>query len=211
MKKVAFVTRVISSGGAENVLRQIVCACANQGMECTVFTVWKNINTVTLPENVKVVELEQAGDGLKGKFIQYSQMRKLICEEKCDLVLSMPEDIGIYVIPAMLGTGIPVVVSERNNPWVMPNKKVTRILRRLMYPFVSGLIFQTKQAASFFPASQQKKGIVLPNPLDCSRLPDVYQGEREKTVVSAGRLVAQKNFPLLIDAFARFYKTHPDY
>ena len=61
MKKVAFVTRVISSGGAENVLRQIVCACANQGMECTVFTVWKNINTVTLPENVKVCALLPMG------------------------------------------------------------------------------------------------------------------------------------------------------
>lgn len=211
MKKIAFVTRVISSGGAENVLRQIINACVEQGMECTVFTVWKNTYSAKLPENVKVVELQQAGDGLKGKFIQYRQLRKLIREEGCDLVLSMPEDIGIYVILAMLGTGIPVVVSERNNPWVMPDKKITRILRRLAYPFVKGLIFQTKQAASFFPASQQRKGIVLPNPLDCSRLPGVYQGEREKVVVSAGRLADQKNFPLLIEAFAQFREKHPDY
>ena len=211
MKKVAFVTRVISSGGAENVLRQIVNACAEQGMECTVFTTWKNTYSAKLPESVKLIELQQAGDGLKGKFIQYGQLRKLICEEGCDLVLSMPEDIGIYVIAAMLGTGIPVVVSERNNPWVMPNKKATRILRRMLYPFAKGLIFQTKQAASFFPKSQQKKGIVLPNPLDCSRLPTVYQGEREKVVVSAGRLADQKNFPLLIEAFALFRQKHPDY
>lgn len=211
MKKIAFVTRVISSGGAENVLRQIIRASVGRGIECLVITVWKSAYSAELPENVRVVELKQAGDGLKGKFIQYSQMRKLICKEKCDLVLSMPEDIGIYVIAAMLGTGIPVVVSERNNPWVMPDKKVTRILRRLMYPFVNGLIFQTERAASFFPASQRKKGIVLPNPLDVSRLPEVYRGEREKTVVSAGRLANQKNFPLLIEAFSIFYETHRDY
>lgn len=211
MRKIAFVTRVLSSGGAEMVLKQIVDACARQGMDCLVLTIWENRERVSFHPNVQVVELEPAGDGLNGKCIQYGQVRKHIQKFGADVVLSMPEDIGIYVILAMLGTGIPVVVSERNNPWVMPNKKITRLLRKMAYPFAKGLIFQTKQAASFFPMSQQKKGIILPNPLDLSRLPEVYQGQREKVVVSAGRLDVQKNFPLLIEAFAQFYKKHPDY
>lgn len=211
MKKIAFVTRVLSSGGAEMVLGQIVNACARQGMECLMLTTWPNKTVPRFHPNVMVVELEDAGSGLKGKLKQYAQARKLICGFGAELVLSMPEDIGIYVIPAMFGTGIPVVVSERNNPWVMPYKKVTRLLRRLVYPFAAGLIFQTERAASFFPKGQQKKGIVLPNPLDISRLPEVYTGEREKTVVSAGRLDDQKNFPLLIEAFGKFHQSHPDY
>ncbi|MBO5952775.1 MAG: glycosyltransferase [Oscillospiraceae bacterium] len=211
MKKIAFVTRVLASGGAEKVLGQIVNACAEQGMECLVITIWENRYSADFHPNVKVVELDQVGDGLKGKLQQYGQIRRLICEAGSELVLSMPEDIGIYVILALLGTGIPVVVSERNNPWVMPNKRITRILRRLAYPFAKGLIFQTERAASFFPKAQQKKGIVLPNPLACDRLPEVWNGQREKTVVSAGRLDAQKNFPLLIEAFAKFHETHPDY
>lgn len=211
MRKIAFVTRVLSSGGAEMVLKQIVDACARQGMDCLVLTIGENRERVSFHTNVQVVELEPVGDGLNGKCIQYGQVRKHIQKFGADVVLSMPEDIGIYVILAMLGTGIPVVVSERNNPWVMPNKKITRLLRKMAYPFAKGLIFQTKQAASFFPMSQQKKGIILPNPLDLSRLPEVYQGQREKVVVSAGRLDAQKNFPMLIEAFAQFYKKHPDY
>lgn len=123
----------------------------------------------------------------------------------------MPEEIGIYVIPSMFFTHIPIVVSERNNPWVMPNKKITRILRKVFYPFESGLIFQTKGAASFFSKRIQQKGIILPNPLDISRLPESYRGERRKIIVGAGRLERQKNFSLLIEAFADFYKKDKDY
>ena len=43
--------------------------------------------------------------------------------DNVDIVLSMPEEIGIYVIGAMLFTNLPIVVSERNNPYVMPYKK----------------------------------------------------------------------------------------
>lgn len=211
MKKIAFVTRVLSSGGAEMVLGQIVNACARQGMECLLLTTWPNKTVPRFHPNVTVEELDDAGPGLKGKWKQYAQARKRICGFGAELVLSMPEDIGIYVIPAMFGTGIPVVVSERNNPWVMPYKKVTRLLRRLVYPFAGGLIFQTERAASFFPSRQRKKGIVLPNPLDISRLPEVYEGQREKIVVSAGRLDDQKNFPLLMDAFAKFHENHGEY
>lgn len=211
MKRIAFVTRVLSSGGAEMVLRQIINACAERGMDCLVLSLWKNERMPDFNPSVQIVELDPAGDGLKGKFQQYGQARKLICDFGAEIVLSMPEDIGIYMIPAMFGTGIPVVVSERNNPWVMPYKKVSRILRSLVYPFAAGLIFQTERAASFFPESQQKKGIILPNPLELSRLPDANDGRREKIVVSAGRLDPQKNFPLLISAFAKFYEHHPDY
>ncbi|MFR8293432.1 MAG: hypothetical protein ACLVAU_04385 [Ruminococcus sp.] len=44
--------------------------------------------------------------------------------DNVDIVLSMPEEIGIYVIGAMLFTNLPIVVSERNNPYVMPYKKL---------------------------------------------------------------------------------------
>ncbi len=211
MRKIAFVTRVLASGGAESVLRQVVNGCAERGIDCMVIAIWKSKQIAQYHSKVQLVELDDMGNGLRGKLIQYSLIRKKILEFGADVVLSMPEDIGIYVIAAMLGTGIPVVVSERNNPWVMPYKKISRILRRCMYPFAKGLIFQTERAASFFPKRQQKKGIVLPNPLDISRLPEVYTGEREKIVVSAGRLDNQKNFPLLIRAFAHFHEKHPDY
>lgn len=210
MKKIAFVTRVLSSGGAEGVLARIVKGCVAQGMDCLVIAVQPTEGPSIMPPEARTLVLSGA-NSLKEKWNTYRQVRRSVKEFGAEVVLSMPEDIGIYALTGMLFSGIPVVVSERNNPWVMPAKKISRILRRLVYPFAKGLIFQTERAASFFTKGQQKKGIVLPNPLDLSRLPAVYTGVREKTVISAGRLDSQKNFPLLIRAFARFHQRHPEY
>ena len=83
-------------------------------------------------------------------------------------------------------------------------------MRRLFYPFAAGFIFQTDQAASFFP-KYTKKGIVLPNPLDLVEFLNRGERKRRKEVVGAGRLEKTKNFKLLIQAFAQFYRNHPDY
>lgn len=209
---IAIVTRNMGAGGAERVISQLIRQWSDMGVQCSLVSMYPGKPFYTVPETTQCYDIPSfSNNNNLDKLRKYACLRKKIKKIAPDVVLAMPEEIGIFVILALAGTGIPVVVSERNNPWVMPNKKITRILRQLAYPFVDGLIFQTKNAASFFPESQQKKGIVLPNPLDCSRLPEPNLAQREKTVVSAGRLEPQKNFPLLINAFAQFHRSHPEY
>jgi len=209
---IAVVTRDMRGGGAQRVIAQLLKNWSGLGVQTTLISVYPNEVFYELPEQTEHIAITaRADNGNVDKLVRYKQLRGHLKMLKPDVVLALPEEIGIYVVLAMLGSGIPVVVSERNNPWVMPDKKISRIARRLAYPFVKGLIFQTKKAASFFPKSQQKKGIVLPNPLEAGRLPQVYEGAREKIVISAGRLEKQKNFPLLIRAFALFHEKHPDY
>lgn len=209
---IAVVTRSMGTGGAERVIVQLLREWQKKGHQCSLLCMHPQPAFYMIPEGISSYDVPTfARNGNVDKILRYKHLRKWVKESTPDIVLAMPEEIGVYVLAAMVGTGIPVVVSERNNPWVMPNKKITRALRRMVYPFAKGLIFQTEQAASFFPKRQREKGIVLPNPLDISRLPEVYRGEWEKTVVSAGRLEDQKNFPLLIEAFAKFYEEHQDY
>lgn len=212
MENIVFVTRVLSSGGAEKVLSILANNFAEKGIKVTIITMENSDTNYTFHSEITIVNIGKVnGNAIKRKFAEYSKLRHIIKEIKPDLVLSMPEDIGIYVIAAMIGTGIPVVVSERNNPWVMPNKKISRILRKLLYPRLNGIIFQTKGASNFFSKKIRNKGIVLPNPLELDDIPLPYKGEREKTVIGAGRLDKQKNFPLLIDAFQKFQKEHSEY
>lgn len=86
----------------------------------------------------------QSNNRITDKLKRYKKVRKNIKEIRPDVVLSMPEEIGIYVLFALIGVKVPVFVSKRNNPWVMPNKKITRLMRKLMYPRAKGLIFQTQ-------------------------------------------------------------------
>ena len=182
------------------------------GICCRIITTDNREVMYSLNEKVKVVPIGEKSDNkVKDRVQRYKAIRKLVLLEKPDVVLSMPEDTGIYVILALLGTGIPVYISERNNPWVMPDVKVTRFLRKVAYPFATGLIFQTEMAKSFFSPKVQKKGIVLQNPVDAARIPEPYAGKREKRFVAVGRLEPQKNFTLLIKAFAEFNKEEPDY
>lgn len=210
--KVSFVTRNLSAGGAERVIAQLATYMAEKGIHCEIVTIDQKEVFYTIPSNIKIYQIgKKSNNKVADKFLRYKDLRRYLKLSNPNVVLSMPEEIGIYVIPALLGTGIPIVVSERNNPWVMPWKKVTRLLRRIFYPFADGFVFQTKQAASFFPKSIRQKGIILPNPLDLNRIPEPWNGERNKEIIGVGRLEPQKNFPLLIKAFAKFYSSHPDY
>lgn len=209
---IAIVTRNMNAGGAERVIAQLLQGWVGAEVECSLLCMEPTPSFYSVPDAVTCYNIPHFSDrGSKNKIRKYSCLRRLLRKLRPDAVLSLPEEIGIYVALFLAGTGIPVIVSERNDPKVMPYKKITRALRRIVYPFVKGLIFQTETAAAFFPAAQRKKGIVLPNPLDCGRLPDRIDGKREKTVVGAGRLEPQKNFDLLLDAFADFYRSHGDY
>ena len=212
MNRLVFVTRNMKAGGAERVIAQLANYFHIQGLYVSIITLDYHDLFYEINKSIKLYSIgNQSKNRIIDKLLRYYKVRKHIVNESPDLVLAMPEEIGIFVIPALMGTNIPVVVSERNNPWVMPWKKSTRLMRKLFYPFASGFIFQTEQASNFFSEKIRKKGIVLPNPLDLNRIPEPWEGDRIKEIVGAGRFDKQKNFPLLIRAFAKFYEKHSDY
>ncbi len=210
--KIIIITRNLLGGGAERVIVQLANYFVAQEKECTIITVNDDEVFYQLDARIQLIPVgKKHNNKLVDKWRRYRKVRRIVKQEQPDLVLSLPEEIGVYVLLALLETGIPVYVSERNNPWAMPDVKLTRILRRLMYPFAKGIIFQTEMAKSFFPKSIRKKGIVLPNPVDDSRIPQAYTGNRENWIAAVGRLEPQKNFPLLLRAFRRFSAQHPEY
>ena len=212
MKKLMIVTHKMSGGGCERVIAQLLNCYARDGIECKLVTECGVPSFYDLPESVEQIYLT-FDKTLPAKRIPkaYGKLRKLVKQDKPDIILAMPEKVNVWTVLFLLGTGVPVVVSERNDPNRHPENKIKRILRRLVYPFANGFIFQTQDAADYFPKSIRKRGVVLDNPLDTSRIPARYEGERKRVIAAAGRLHEQKNFDLLIRAFARFYKTHHTY
>lgn len=211
-KKITIITRNMLSGGAERVIAQLANYFADRDICCKIITMDQSEVFYSLNPSVVVAGIgKQSANRLVDKWLRYGKLRRCILQDKPDVVLAMPEEIGVYVLMGLLGTHIPVYVSERNNPWVMPDVKITRILRSWMYPFAKGFVFQTKMAQSFFSKKIQEKSRVIPNPVDAGRIPAPYEHKREKVIVGAGRLEKQKNFPLLIKAFALFHQRHPDY
>ena len=74
---------------------------------------------------------------------------------------------------------------------------------KILYPLADGFVFQTKEAQEYFDKKIQKKSVIIPNPINEEFICEPYNGEREKKIVTVGRLEEQKNHKMLIKAFSK--------
>lgn len=76
--------------------------------------------------------------------------------------------------------------------------------------FYRGCLVQTETQLQLLPFWIRHKAKILPNPIsnELASINKIYN-QTVKTIVSAGRLVKQKNYPLLIGAFAKVHEKYP--
>lgn len=131
-------------------------------------------------------------------------LRKTINQLQPDTILSFGERWNNLVLLAGLGKKWPIYVSDR----CQPDKSLGQmqdILRKWLYPKAFGVIAQTAQAQKIY--RQQKlngKIPVIGNPIQQWK-PKRFE-EREKIVLSVGRLITTKHHAELIEIFADINK-----
>lgn len=205
--RIMLVIGALSFGGAERVMANLAnyLSINNEVLLCTLF---ERETPYKISEKVRVKQ----GLANNGKIKSFYELRKIAKEYRPDVVLSFLTQINIMTIISLLGTRIPVVVSERNDPEFEPAQRYRKILRKLVYPFASGYVFQTNDARKYFSKRIREKGVIIPNPVFVeSTLVPVCPAKSDKELVAAGRLTLQKNYPMMIDAFSRVIKKHPEF
>lgn len=211
MKKIVFVTGVLSDGGAERVISVIADSLANQGYDINILTIFGAKNDYLFNPRVNIVPLES-----KSKNNVYSTIRKLrlmrreIKKINPDIIISFVAIINIYTIISTLFLSKKLIISERNDPYQNPENKYIRFLRNVLYLFADHIVFQTEDAKRYFSSKIQDKGSIIHNPLS-SKLPNWEINNSEKVIITASRLTEQKNLPMLIDAFAMIENEFPNY
>ncbi|BAV65633.1 glycosyltransferase family 4 protein [Sphingobium cloacae] len=135
-------------------------------------------------------------------------LRGALEEDRPDLVISFLTRTNVVSVLAARPLGIPVIVSERNNPSQQRPGFAWSALRRHAYGRAHGLITMTQGAMDQFPASMRRRQWVIPNPTYAPIEPDPGR-VAGKRIVAVGRLVPQKGFDLLLDAFARVSERMP--
>ncbi len=103
-----------------------------------------------------------------------------------------------------------VLISERNDPTKNPTSAMRRRLRNFCFRLADVCVFQTEDAMNYFSPSIRKKGVVIPNPIN-EQIPVFDIKERENYIIAVGRLNPQKNFHMLLKAFASFHQQYPVY
>ena len=207
--RILFVLSSLGGGGAERVASVLLNAWAEQGEDVGLLTLsTRRDDHYGLHEKVSRTRLDMiypSSNLLQAIAANWRRVRELrheIGAYRPDVVVVFIETINVLVLAALIGTGIPVVVSERVDPRHYRIGRLRRIGRRLAYPFARALVVQTPSVANWarWRVSRQRVHII-PNPI--ADLPDVDpETARQKTVVAVGRLAPQKGFDLLLKAFA---------
>ena len=212
LEKLYIITRSMKAGGCERVIAQLANRFCATGTDVSLFSVYRHDSFYPLDERITVRPLSDREEGSsRDTFAVFRLFRKCVLEGKPDAVLAMPDMINVWTSLFLAGTGIPVIVSERNDPARFPASRLKRLLRKPAYRFAKGFVFQTEQQKAYFPERIRNRGTVIENPLDTEMLPSVFEGQRNRTVVTAARLAPQKNLTLLIDAFRIFSESRPDW
>ncbi len=103
-----------------------------------------------------------------------------------------------------------LIISERGDPRQSLESKTDVAFFKSMFNKADTMVFQSPDAKEWFVENAGVNGKVIFNPIK-SDLPERFTGVRQKTVVNFCRLTAQKNLPVLIEAFGKFSKDFPDY
>lgn len=211
-----FVTGSLTDGGAEKVMSILASGCADLGIDVTLIILRKRKVVYRVSDNVKLIQI-----GEPKHFIivhRILELHRILKKSKGKVIIPFLPIISIYTMLANIGVGNKVIMSERADPSVSvagmrwKDKIGNTFARRLgMYKRADWMVFQTPEAQLYYSEAIQKKSSIIPNPLDSSNLPECYDGMREKRIVAAGRFTDQKNFELLIEAFAEFQKNNLEY
>jgi glycosyltransferase involved in cell wall biosynthesis len=94
-----------------------------------------------------------------------------------------------------------VVVSVRADPDMEYNTLALKSGMLATFGKAAGIVVQTSGAQAWFPKHIQKKCTILPNSVNPSFIRKRYVGEREKAIVMVGRLDANKNQSMVMEAF----------
>lgn len=205
--RVIFVIVSMAGGGAERVISILANQFAKQGVEVTILM---TAGDAVAYELDPAVELYCAGTvsggSMKKRLERLGRMRRCLKEHKDSVIVSFGPGTSFFAVMADLFLKHPFVISERNDPAACPHP----VLRNMVYRRADRLIFQTEDAMNCFPEGLREKGCVIPNPVR-KDLEEPWTGEREKTVAAVGRLEPQKNYGMLLEAFAIFHRKFPEY
>lgn len=221
-KKLLFHVNSMGKGGAERVISILSGRFVKDGYAVVIVTLWRADEEYELADGVRRINL---GDGGKvettGRIVsvfrrivlaleRFAGLRKVICKEKPDLVISFCNKANFRCSYSMFGMKTPLLVSVRNDPRIdyFPYKHGVRRMEKK----AAGCVFQTQDALNCFDEKFREKSRVIWNPLDDKYLTDSDDiKERSKYIVNVGRLSVQKNQLLLLSAFRRIMEKIPEY
>ncbi len=148
---------------------------------------------------------------IANNWMRLRTLRRTLRATRPDVVISFTDQINVLTLLAACGLRLRVVICERVDPRHHHLGRSWSFLRRCLYRRCFAAVVQTNAIREFIqPLVKRRAVYVVPNCVrsaqpSCNQQPDTpaVAGFQQHLLVACGRLVPQKGFDLLIDAFAQ--------
>lgn len=200
-------------GGAERTMSVLCNEFAKRGNNITLFLT-ENQEGICfeLDKKISVIDINSSKRYYAAKMRDYiGRLKREITERNIEIVISFIVRTNVSAIIACRKIGIPVIVSERNNPYLIPANFILRAVRNVVYRYADGIVFQTAYARNYFCKKIKRNSRIIMNPMSEAIGNSVEFEKKDNIIISACRLEPQKNVPLLIEAFEMINKDIPQY
>ena len=205
--KISFFIGSMGSGGAERVISILANHYAKKKWDVDIVVLLNNKVSYELNKRVHIVDFSNKGSYMKNSLIWLKNIRKYVQKVQPDRIVSFIGRINILVLTATLGMDIPVIVSERNDPKHDGRGKLLQMYGNICYKYATAIVFQTNYEKQCFNSTLNDISYVIPNPVS-------IDSERKKSekikIVTAGRLVPQKNQKLMIKSMKYLINKYPE-
>lgn len=215
-RKIAFYIGSLRKGGAERVFVNLADYFRKEGYEVVMVTQYRFEDEYDLPAGVdrvlsEIEDAEMTRSRVRNFFRRLNKLHAIWKEQKPNAVLSCIGKNNFMAIVSTMGTGTKAVVSVVGEAGEEYPTKVMRMLANLLFPRAAGVILQTERSRSFFCKKVAARAVVLPNSLNPVFIRPRFEGEREKEIVSVGRMDKNKNHEMQLCAFAALSSAFSDY
>lgn len=221
-------TLVITSlgrGGAERTTSVLANGWASRGNEVTLITLIKDdVPAYALHPEIDLRQIRVRGGtaqnilhGIVRQLRSVRALRRAIQESRPDLIISVMDISNILTLFAARGASAPVVIVEQTYPEYYPIGWAWETLRRLTYRRADMLVSTSKPMMEWLRRKTKANACVIPNPIDLpppqSQPPQDCspQDAGGRIIIGMGRLVPEKGFDLLLQAFSRIALRYPDW
>jgi GalNAc-alpha-(1->4)-GalNAc-alpha-(1->3)-diNAcBac-PP-undecaprenol alpha-1,4-N-acetyl-D-galactosaminyltransferase len=215
MARLILLVNSMHTGGAERVAATLVNAWAARGDEVTLLVTFSGRGGChyRIHDRVAVIYLSDLsgviGRNLCGYLRRFIALRRFIKRQSANAVVSFLTDVNVVTLLATRGLKIPVIVSERTHPPMMPLGRFWEGLRRLTYPWADRVVMLSQDGVDWLKAIiPVARGVIIPNPViyplpisePLLEVCSMVISDR-KVMLAVGRMDSGKQFDRLIEAF----------
>ena len=210
--RILFTIRSLTGGGAERVVSVLSDLLSECGEEVHIVTYKKTDRDYSISAKVKIHEMPQRADSPVTKALRIFDMRRFVRAIQPDVIIPFVGTVLYVSWFAVLGMGVPFVLTIRNNPWTMPEKKALRKFRDYLAKKSCAIMVQNEEQTAYFSEALREKCFVVANPISARFIENHKEryGDSISRMIAVGRLHGQKNYPLLLRGMAEIVKRRPE-